>query len=154
MQELDGLDRAILALVQGDLPDGAKPFDAWAQILDIEVSDLLKRIATLKEVGIIRDFKAILRHHQIGINANAMVVWAVPEHRVEEIGRRLAQYDAITHCYERTAFGAYTIFSMIHGKAEEELLGMIRAIAEELGIRDYQVYFSIRELKKSSMQYF
>lgn len=154
MQILDDLDKAILALAQGDLPLLEAPFDAWAAVLGIEVAELLGRIAALKESGIIRDFKAILRHRQAGMQANAMVAWAVESARVEEVGALLAGETAVTHCYERPAFGEYNLFSMIHGRSRAELLALINDLAGRIGIDRYRIYWSVKELKKSSMQYF
>jgi len=151
---LDELDKAILGLAQGDLPLEETPYDIWAAELGIEPDELLKRLAALKASGFIRDFKAILRHRQAGMQANAMVVWAVPEARVEEVGRLLAEEPAVTHCYERPAFGEFALFSMLHARSVPELQAVIERIAQRIGINRFKVYESVRELKKSSMRYF
>lgn len=154
MQTLDDLDRAILAFVQGDLPTCAAPFDAWAAQLGLEVDVLLERIAALKQAGIIREFKAILRHQQVGVAANALVVWAVPAGRVEEVGAMLAAQEAVTHCYERPSFGEFNIFSMVHARDDDEAIALVKHLSEVIGVAQYRIYWSIQELKKSSMQYF
>jgi hypothetical protein len=51
-----------------------------------------------------------------------MVVWAVAEALVDVIGPKIAYHDAVSHCYERTGFGRYTVFSMIHGKTKDEIM--------------------------------
>jgi siroheme decarboxylase len=151
---LDETDRAILSLAQGDLPVSERPFSEWAKILKIPEEEVISRLASLKERGVIRDIKAILRHRQAGMSANAMVVWAVPAERVDELGPRIALCDAVSHCYEREGFGDYTVFSMIHGRSRKQVLELIRELSAQVGIDDYQVFWSIRELKKSSMKYF
>ena len=151
---LDDLDKAILALAQGDLPIEEEPFDCWASELGIDPAELLRRLAALKASGVIRDFKAILRHRQAGMQANAMVAWAVPEERREAIGRLLAEEPLITHCYERPGFGEFALFSMIHAHSVPELETVIEGIAQRIGIKRFKVYTSVRELKKSSMRYF
>ena len=98
--------------------------------------------------------KAILRHRQAGMQANAMVAWAVPEERREAIGRLLAEEPLITHCYERPGFGEFALFSMIHAHSVPELETVIEGIAQRIGIKRFKVYTSVRELKKSSMRYF
>lgn len=151
---LDDLDKAILRLAQGDLPLEEAPFDCWAAELGIATDELLKRLEALKASGVIRDFKAILRHRQAGMQANAMVVWAVPEERIEEVGRKLAEGAAVTHCYERPAFGEFALFSMLHARHVSELEAVIEGIARRIGIDRFKVYASERELKKTSMRYF
>ncbi len=154
MIELSELDRKILALAQGDLDICERPFDGWAEQLGISVDELLERLRELKRTGVIRDFKAILRHQRSGFRANAMVTWAVPPDDIDRVGYALAESKAVTHCYERPAYGRYSIFSMVHGRSREELEQIVKELAGQVGIDDYQLHWSERELKKTSMQYF
>ncbi len=154
MNALDKIDKDILRLAQGNLPICEEPFALWANELEIPQEELLVRLKRLKEAGIIRDFKAILRHQKAGISANALVTWAVEEARAGEAGIELAGFDVITHCYERPDFGRYNIFTMIHAKTKKDLLKMIKEISEKTGLTDYEIYWSKQEFKKSSMQYF
>jgi DNA-binding Lrp family transcriptional regulator len=154
MITLEKIDKDILRLAQGNLPVSEEPFAVWADELGISQDELLDRLKRLKETGIIRDFKAILRHQKAGISANALVTWAVEEARAAEAGKELAGFDAITHCYERPDFGRYNIFTMIHAKTKKDLLDMITEISEKTGLLDYEIYWSKREFKKSSMHYF
>ncbi|MDH5755872.1 MAG: hypothetical protein OEZ55_04310 [Nitrospinota bacterium] len=43
---------------------------------------------------------------------------------------------------------------MIHGQTEQEVRDIAKRMSEAVGIDDYDVLFSIREFKKTSMQYF
>lgn len=154
MRVLDRKDREILALAQGDLPVEERPFDVWAKQLGIEVDELLERMKKLRQEGIIREIKGILRHHKAGFCSGAMVIWAVPEERIEEIGEKIADSDSVSHCYERPGFGKYNIFSMVHGRSDSETSRVISKIASATGIDQYKVFWSMKELKKSSMKYF
>ncbi|HON38451.1 MAG: Lrp/AsnC family transcriptional regulator [Desulfomonilia bacterium] len=154
MKRVDGIDRKLLWLIQDDLPVEKRPFDAWAQTLGIEPGELISRLELLRRQGVIRSVKAILRHRQTGFSSGAMVVWAVPGDQVDRIGRELACRREVSHCYERPGFGEYNLFSMIHGRTDDEVLRVIGEISSELGIDRYRVYWSLRELKKSSMNYF
>jgi DNA-binding Lrp family transcriptional regulator len=151
---MDEKDKAILKLAQGDLGLVKQPFEEWARALGMSEAEVIERINDLKTQGIIRSFKAILRHSKAGIKANAMVVWAVPEERVDEVGSKLASFDAITHCYERPGFGEYNVFSMIHGKTRDEVISMIEKISKAIRIDAYKIFWSEKELKKTSMKYF
>ncbi len=151
---MDDKDRAILKLAQGDLPVKQRPFDKWARSIASSESEVINRLAILKKKGIIRRFKAILGHYQIGVKANAMVIWAVPEDRIEEVGTILASMGSITHCYERSGFNEYNLFSMIHGTTNKEVNALIEEIAISINIKRYKVFWSKKELKKSSMRYF
>jgi len=153
MAHLDSIDIRILELAQGDLNIEERPFDAWAEAIGIRVPELLDRMKRLKQQGVIREVKAVLRHASAGFRAGAMVAWAVPEEEVEEKGRAVAARKQVSHCYERPAFGEHRLFTMIHGRTEDEVMQTIEDIAESLGMREYKVYWSLRELKKTSMKY-
>lgn len=153
MKRIDRIDKKLLELVQDDLPAGKRPFDAWAKALGIEPGELISRLELLRRRGIIRSVKAILRHRQAGFSSGAMVVWAVPGDQVDRVGLELASRQEISHCYERPGFGEYNLFSMIHGRTDDEVLRIIGEISSAHGIGKYRVYWSLRELKKSSMNY-
>lgn len=153
MKQLDDIDKLILARIQGDVPLEKRPFDTWAEDLGMEARDFIGRLKDLKRRGVVREMKAILHHKTAGFPSNAMVVWSVPEGKIEEIGGEIARREAVSHCYERPGFGGYPIFSMIHGKTDNEVKAAIDEIASSLQISAYKVYWSARELKKSSMEY-
>jgi DNA-binding Lrp family transcriptional regulator len=153
MADIDDIDGRILERIQDDLPVEKRPFDAWAGELGLGTEELIARLVRLKQSGIIRSVKAIVRHRRAGFSSGAMVTWAVPEEQVGDIGRRMASRQEISHCYERSGFGEYNLFSMIHGRTNEEVLRIIGEVASSLGLSRYQVYWSIQELKKSSMKY-
>ena len=151
---LDETDKAILALAGGDVEVCMRPFDAWADKLSIPVGELISRLQALKQEGVIREIKAVLRHTQAGFTANAMVAWSVPEAHVDEIGQRIASSPAVSHCYERGGFDRFNIFSMIHARTDDEIMERVNAISQATGINDYRIFRSIKELKKTSMRYF
>jgi DNA-binding Lrp family transcriptional regulator len=151
---LDDIDKAILAQAEGDVEVCMRPFDAWADKLGIPVGELISRLQALKQEGVIREIKAVLRHTQAGFIANAMVVWAVPEAYVDEVGQRIASYPSVSHCYERFGFGRFNIFSMIHAQTDHEIMETVHDISQATGIDDYRIFRSIKELKKTSMRYF
>lgn len=152
--DLDDIDKALIALAEGDLDVCERPFDSWADTIGIPVGEVISRLQALKRTGVIREVKAILRHARAGFTANAMVVWSVPEALVDEMGPRIAADSSVSHCYARSGFGPYTVFSMIHGKTADGIMETVNAISRETGIDDYQVFWSVREMKKTSMRYF
>ena len=151
---LDDIDKAILALAEGDVEVCMRPFDAWADKVGIPVEDLISRLKTLKERGVIREVKAVLRHTRAGFTANAMVAWCVPDALVDDVGQKIASSPAVSHCYERRGFERFTIYSMIHARTDDEILEVVNGISQATGINDYQLFRSIKELKKTSMRYF
>ena len=98
---IDDLDKKIIGFIQGDLPLDLRPFAVMADKIGITEDECVERIRSLKEKGIIRRFGATLRHQEAGFSSNAMIAWLVPDDRVEEVGRTMADFREVTHCYQR-----------------------------------------------------
>ncbi|MBS4007332.1 MAG: Lrp/AsnC family transcriptional regulator [Clostridium sp.] len=153
---LSDLDRKIIARLQGDLPLQAEPFVAIAAEVGISEEELLHKLEAYLAAGVMRRLGTILRHHQAGYSANAMVGWAVPDELVEKVGKIMATFGAASHVYLRPTYPdwPYNLFTMLHGKASEELEKTAAEISERTGINDYKLLYSTREFKKTSMKYF
>jgi siroheme decarboxylase len=153
---VSGLEKKIINLIQGDLPLAPRPFAVLAEQLGIHESVLLEEIRKLKKQGIIRRFGATLRHQEAGFSSNAMVVWNVPEERLEQVGKVIAGFKEVTHCYQRAPKKdwPYNLYSMVHGNSREDCREIARRLSREVGIDDYTLLFSQKEFKKTSMKYF
>lgn len=150
------LEKAVIRELTGDLEVIPQPFAPVAQKVGISQGRLLTIVRRLKEEGYIRRFGATLRHRNSGFAANAMVVWLIPEERIDEVGRTMASFREVTHCYHRRPQGKwpYNLFTMIHGATEEACQRIAREISRATGMSDYKLLFSRRELKKTTMRYF
>ena len=153
-------ERNVVRAVQGDIPLGGRPFATIGRKIGMEEAEVVGTLQRLQEKGCMRRFGAVLRHTRAGFSENAMVVWAVPEERCEEVGRFLAGYREISHCYERMPpfEGVYNLFTMIHlaGKTDgaDRMASFVREVSIASGIGEYQVLRTRKEFKKSSMEYF
>jgi len=148
-------EKQIARRLQKDIPIVNCPFLDIADVAGTTEADVLQITRDFMSRGWIRKFSAIVRHQKIGFTRNAMVVWAVPEERMDEIGKAMASLREITHCYERAPLflEKYNLFCMVHLK-DTDPESFIRGIAVKLDIPTYQVLLSEEELKKSSMEYF
>lgn len=153
---LSEIEIKIVRELQNDLPLVSRPFKEVADRLGISERELLDKIKEFIDRGIIRRFGATIRHQDVGFVANAMVVWDVPEERISETGRLMAEFPEVTHCYQRACHAGwnYPLFTVLHGRSPEECVRITEKIASATGIKNYRLLFSTRELKKSSMKYF
>lgn len=152
---LSDKEHKISRYLQYDLSLEKRPFTYISKVTGLSEQDVVATINDLKRRGIIRKFGAILRHQKAGLTKNVMVLWSVPDDRIEFAGKIFSSYKEITHCYERIPSfeGKYNLFAMMHfrGKISGRL---IDEIASRIGIEDYQLLETEEELKKSSMEYF
>jgi len=154
--ELTPLHRRVIALAQYDIPIISEPFKDIIEELDISYDEFFSILNELKEAGVMRRFAGILNHRKAGFNANAMVVWDIAEEKSEEMGRRAAEFSAVSHCYLRPKYPnwPYNLFTMVHGKTTEETNGIIKEIASEIEHFSRRPLYSTREFKKVRIKYF
>ena len=153
---MDQIDQRIISRVQGDLPLESRPFAQLARELGLSEDEVVRRLRALKERGAMRRFGATLRHQRSGFAANVMVAWMVDPDKADEVGRQLAAFRRVSHCYHRRPCPdfPYNVFSMVHGRSPEECRRLVEEMAAETKVEDYLMLFSVEELKKTSMQYF
>ena len=148
---MDPLDRRLLGELEGGLPLVPEPFRDIGERLGISGEEVIERLRRLTAEGVIRRFKARINQRLIGISANALVAWDVPDTGDGEAGQLLASYPGATHCYERTRVPGrweYSLYTVHHGYTREEVLDEVRDIAAKTGIHDYVVLFSTKEFKR------
>jgi DNA-binding Lrp family transcriptional regulator len=147
--------RLILEL-QEEIDMVEEPFKPKAARLGVSQERLFERMADLVKRGKMRRFAAILNHRRAGFMANAMGVWRVEPERIDEMGSQMAKFKAVSHCYRRPTYPdwPYALFSMVHGKTEEECEKILKVMSQETGLTDYQALYSTTEYKKTRVKYF
>ena len=149
-------DKQAIRELQEDLPLIPRPFDDWARRLGMSTSDLFRTAQEFQDRRIMRRFSAVLHHRKSGFRANAMIVWKVPADCAQDVGMKMAQHSAVTHCYERPTFPdwPYTHFTMVHAKSQEECEEVAQEIGKATGITERLLLYSTREYKKTRVRYF
>lgn len=153
---LTELEKKIIASLQKDIEVTQRPYLAIAEKLGISEKTLLESLQGLCARGIIRRFGATLRHQQTGFTANAMAAWQVDEDRIDAVGKTMASFQQVSHCYRRTPAKGwpYNLYTMIHAADEEACRQAAREISQTAAVDSYILLFSRKELKKTSMVYF
>jgi DNA-binding Lrp family transcriptional regulator len=149
-------DIELIRVLQRDVPLEEEPFVTWAKEASLSLDDLIAEAHRFIAEGRMRRFSAVLRHQKAGFISNGMAVWKVPPERAEEVGRIMASFRAVSHCYRRPTYPhwPYSHFTMIHGRSEAEVEAVADAIANETGIHERLVLYSLREFKKTRVPYF
>jgi DNA-binding Lrp family transcriptional regulator len=155
---LEELERRLVMALQEGLPFFIRPFQVLAQRVGCEEIEVLQRISCWCEEGIIKRFGVVVRHHELGYRANAMLVHDIPDADVEAIGHALAKADGVTLCYRRPRVlpdWPYNLFCMIHGQAREEVEVRIAALRAEHGLEalPHEVLFSLTRFKQTGARY-
>jgi len=134
--------------IQRDLEDFVKRIKDMGYLVKLDTNGhnphVIQRLIDLLDY-VAMDVKAPLYKYEEVVRAKADVI--------EEVGRYLASFKSVSHCYERSGWD-YNLFAMLHGKEEEEVKDLVRGISQEIGLKDYALLFSTREFKKRRISYF
>jgi len=151
---MDETDMKLLKTMQDGIPLVKRPFAEVASSLDIAEDEVLQRLQSLLNEGKIRRFGASIAHRKIGITANAMCVWNVPDERMDEVGGIIAGFGEVTHCYARSRARdwSYNMFAMVHGRTRQECEKVADRITKAVGTYDRKILFSEREFKKTGVR--
>lgn len=155
---LEELERRLVMALQEGLPFFIRPFQVLAQRVGCDEIEVLERIRRWCDEGIIKRFGVVVRHHELGYKANAMLVHDVPDGEVERVGNALAQAADVTLCYRRPRVlpdWPYNLFCMIHGQARAEVEARIAALRAEIGLQacPHEILFSLTRFKQTGARY-
>ncbi len=148
----------LVAALQDGLPLVPHPYRAVAARAGLHESEVVEAIGELLRAGIIKRLGVVVRHRELGYTANAMVVWDVPDARVDAVGRWLGGQPGVTLCYRRPRRPPrwpYNLFCMIHGRCREQVLERVRELREDSPLSgvDHAVLFSTRRFKQRGARY-
>ena len=157
-QPIGEIERRLISVLQEGLPMFIRPFQLIAGRVGTSEAEVLGRIRRWLEEGAIKRFGVVVRHHELGFRANAMLVHDIPDERVSEIGRALAEEQAVTLCYRRPRClpeWPYNLFCMIHGRERGEVEATIAELRQRHGLENYahETLFSLTRFKQNGARY-
>jgi DNA-binding Lrp family transcriptional regulator len=146
-------DRRLLRAIEDGLPLTQLPYRRVATALRMTQNGVLRRLARMLDAGVINRLGLIVRHHELGIAANAMAVWDVSDEAIDAAGERVAAFPFVTLCYRRQRHPPewpYNLFCMVHGRDRATTLRQVSEIGAGAGLADrpHAVLFSTRRFKQ------
>lgn len=122
---VDQTDLKILSLLEAD---SSTPFTEIARRLGLNESTVRKRVASMREEGVIKKFTVILEPSKVGCNTVAIVGIDVEPTRLLEAAQRLAEIPEAR--YVATSTGDHMIMTEIWARDGKELS---KIISEKIG---------------------
>ena len=150
-------DRQLIQATQNGLPLTSQPYHDLAQQLGWTPQEVMQRLQQMLEKGFIRRIGVVPNHYALGLRANGMTVWAVPEEQVDTLGKQVGALEFVSHCYHRPACPPkwpYNLFAMVHGKDRTEVEDKVQHIVHLLKDyhQGYEILYSTRILKKTGLR--
>jgi DNA-binding Lrp family transcriptional regulator len=155
---MDEAERRLVSVLQEGLPLFIRPFALIAERIGASEPEVIGRIRRWLEEGAIKRFGVVVRHHELGFRANAMLVHDIPDDQVSAIGRALAEEPGVTLCYRRPRRlpdWPYNLFCMIHGRERGEVEAAIAKLRQRHGLEacTHEVLFSLTRFKQNGARY-
>lgn len=151
-------ETALVGAIQQGLPLVPRPYAEIGADIGLSENEVIAGLAHLSEQGIIKRMGVVVRHHELGYRANAMVVWDIPDDRISALGHCVGKFDFVTLCYRRPRrlpAWRYNLFTMIHGQDRAEVLALVEQLKAQCGLQDiaHEVLFSRRRFKQCGARY-
>jgi DNA-binding Lrp family transcriptional regulator len=146
----------LLEALEGGLALVSRPYAHLAARCGLSEESVLRHIENWQEEGLIKRFGVVVRHHEMGYRANAMVVFDLPDDEVDAIGALLAQEPAVTLCYRRERCLPHwpnNLYCMVHGRSRDDVAPVVARLAATAGVTP-GVLFSVRRFKQCGARYF
>lgn len=150
------LEVECIRLLQQDLPLLPRPFDHLSRVSGISADEIMGTARALVKRGAIRRFGAAVQSRKQGFVATAMGVWVVPGERADEIGAKMSQSRAVSHCYLRPVYEdwPYNLFTTVHGRTVDECESIINDLAADTGMEENRALYPTREFKKTRLSFY
>ena len=131
---LDPIDRAIVNGLQGGFPVSDHPFAEAAEQLGISESDLIDRIKSLVERGLLSRFGPMINAERLGGDV-ILAAMAVPEDDFERIAGLVNAHPEVAHNYARDHH--LNMWFVLSVESPERIAEVISEIEGETGLKVY-----------------
>jgi DNA-binding Lrp family transcriptional regulator len=141
---LDKKDKLLLSLLQNAFPIDPQPYKIIARRLHLSCGEVMKRAASLRKRKVIRYIGAVLDTKKIGLKSS-LVALAVPQNRIEAVGRVINKYPEVTHNYLRD--DEYNMWFTVSAATDACRSALIRRIIKEAKISRFLDLATVKVFK-------
>lgn len=127
---MDNIDRAIINTLQGDLPICERPYQEAAQRIGISEDELLARLASLREGGVLTRIGPLFQIERMG-GAFTLAALRAPENEFEQVAEQVNALPEIAHNYRRDH--ELNMWFVIATETPGEIENVIARIERETG---------------------
>ena len=130
---MDDIDSKILNKIQSDFPIVKRPFLDIADQLHISESDVIDRIAHMKNSGIIRRIGGNFHSSKLGF-VSTLCAAKVPENKLDIFVKEVNSFKGVTHNYIRA--NSYNLWFTFIAKDMDTIERSLQGLSETTGVKD------------------
>jgi DNA-binding Lrp family transcriptional regulator len=129
--QLDEIDKRILNRIQSNFPITQRPYGAIAEDLNLAESEVIERIARMRDLGLIRRIGGNFVPEKLGY-VSTLCAASVPADKIDTFTRIVNQYTGVTHNYMRE--NHLNIWFTFIAPSRKDIQSNLMRIAEQTGI--------------------
>jgi len=158
VESLDADGRALVRLLQGDLPLVERPFSRLASTLadcgyDADEQQVFDDVRALARSGVVQRLR-VTTHARTEPWRLALTVWVNPR-KPDEAGDVIAAFPEVVHCFDRRVPGSgKAIVAIVETPDRASLDRTIGRIRSASDLDAPRIAYPLRELKRAPMRYF
>lgn len=141
---MDDLDRKLLNMLQTDFPIVPEPFAELAKRLGMTEEEVIRRVNSLKDTGIIRQISAIFDSRALGY-ASMLVAFSVTDDWIEQTAETVSAYPGVSHNYERNHY--YNLWFTITVPPGTSPASEVGRLAAQTGPQAVRMFPALRVFK-------
>lgn len=133
---MDTVDRAIINTLQDGFPVCEHPFAEVASTLNLTEGELIKRVQSLLDEGILNRFGPMYHIERMGGHIT-LAAMKVPDPRFSLVTKIINSFPEVAHNYERNH--KLNIWFVISAETQEEIADVIESIEQQTGLPVYNM---------------
>jgi len=141
---MDDIDRKILNDIQSGFPISPRPYLEIGALLGVSEHEVIKRVESLKEEGVIRRIGGSLNSQKLGFKSTLCAA-RVSEDRVKDFVEKVNGYKGVTHNYLRNS--DYNIWFTFIAPTSADIENALKEISKKTGVSDILNMPSVRMFK-------
>ena len=128
MTRLNDFDKALLNLLQGEIPICSHPFAELASRLDTDEDTVLSRVRELKAAGFLRRIGTFFDSNRLGYHGTLVALKVEPQ-SIRDVAQAINRYPGATHNYEREdQYNLWFTLLTPNAECESNILAEIRSL--------------------------
>ncbi len=133
---LTKLQKRLCNVLQEDLPICWEPFDDLAKYLGTDEKTLLQQIAQLKELGVVRRFRALINYRALGMKST-LVAAHVPAESLQAVTEAVNAMETVSHNYLRQHH--YNMWFTLQARSTQKIELTLSDLTGRFGMEFYSL---------------
>lgn len=130
---MNDMQKEIMNHIQEGISIKERPYKDLSNKIGISEEEIVNQIKDMKEKGYIRRFGAITDINMMGISST-LVGLMVDEEYMESVARKIAEFEGVTHNYERK--DDFNLWFTLMEKDSEEIERKLDIISNFQGVKE------------------